>query len=134
MIFVGDIAYPNKDIVTEEKLFPKVFEGQTIVGNLEGALTPKDYSVNKVVFNELLIIRKMSYAGDVIFSLANNHITDIENGIENTLEFCKKIPFRLLEQAVTSWKPHSPCCSRLTECPASFVIRLMLYMQVCQTK
>lgn len=90
MIFVGDIAYPNKDIVTEEKLFPKVFEGQTIVGNLEGALTPKDYSVNKVVFNDFSLLGKMSHAGDVIFSLANNHITDIENGIENTLEFCKK--------------------------------------------
>jgi len=89
MIFLGDIACPDKNLA--HNIFPHdCFSGETVVANLEGSISDIDFTAQKKIFNNSSVLEYLKFDKRSVLSLANNHITDIENGIENTLEFCKK--------------------------------------------
>ena len=74
MIFVGDIAIPDKEGIRFENI-PEALKTQTWVANLEGALVTE--KVNKGVYNyEDGFTEYLRQVPLQIACLANNHITD----------------------------------------------------------
>ncbi|MDR7871381.1 MAG: CapA family protein [Tissierellaceae bacterium] len=92
MIFLGDIAIPDskvaKDFIVEIEEFKSIFTNKTTVANFEGALihNSEKYRSQRVLFNHNDSIKVLKHLNVKIVSLANNHIGDIQGGLNNTLE------------------------------------------------
>lgn len=84
MIFLGDVAHPFKDPPNFKDLTNRAGSDH-IVLNLEGPLT-NDLTLlkKKILFNHPSILDGFDNVDRVVAVLANNHISDIENGIAET--------------------------------------------------
>lgn len=94
MIFIGDIAQPW-DITRVDMQIPNVFEGKTVIANLEGAiaknnLIAKKSLKEKVLFNNPSVIDYLKLLNVQLVSLANNHIFDISDDISFTKYILEK--------------------------------------------
>lgn len=93
MIFVGDIALPNKRAIEIVDL-PPILLNKQWVGNLEGCILQNDYNKFKrleVVFNDEDaiedLIKNINFKG---FVLGNNHILD-HGELSDTIDFLHRI-------------------------------------------
>ncbi len=88
MIFVGDIAMPGPDGIDEGSAaeIARLFEGKTVVGNLEGSLCEdcERYLDEHVIFNNASILPQLKEWNIKALSLANNHIFDIPGSLPLT--------------------------------------------------
>jgi len=80
MIFLGDVAHPFATAPDWSSL-NEVLNGEPVVLNLEGALT-SDIGLRSEpkLFNHVSVLDAMRKIGTRIVCLANNHITDIDQG------------------------------------------------------
>lgn len=89
MLFVGDVAIAPGDIFTYEG-FPDVFEGKKICPNLEGAIENGNTLPDFGLCNSKDWLASFSLFDVGPVFLANNHISDIPNGVERTLSELEK--------------------------------------------
>lgn len=91
MIFIGDIAVP-KGIKPNIVNMPKAFNSNTIIANLEGAIVPNGSisTVETKLFNDNSVIQFLKSLNVRVVSLGNNHITDVPEALQNTMDALDK--------------------------------------------
>lgn len=84
MIFLGDIAHPFTSAPNWGSL-DRLTDGQPVVVNLEGAIVNTTVHLpDRKLFNHVSVIDALAGVGAKVVCLANNHITDVEQGVEIT--------------------------------------------------
>lgn len=92
LIFFGDLAAPEEDDVEIIKNFIKktdIFKNKVVVGNLEGVLVKNKEYANSL-YNNSRVIELFTTSTKTILSLANNHIKDIPEEFNETIEILEK--------------------------------------------
>lgn len=95
MIFVGDIAIPNRNYISFIGLPPEL-KKKFWFGNLEGSLikNSQDYLRDTVVFNDFDAVRTLKEELNFVgFNLANNHLLDVAD-FETTSSNLKELSAR----------------------------------------
>lgn len=87
MIFIGDIAV-TKDVNPNIINLPEVFKYNTVIANLEGTLVPNDSvsTTESKLFNDNSAIIFLKSLNVQVVSIGNNHITDVPEAFQNTLD------------------------------------------------
>lgn len=90
IIFFGDLAYPFKNIDMLKDFINKneLFKDKLIIGNLEGLLVSDEQKVDKeklILYNHENIVNIFGSGTKTILTLANNHVRDIPENFEYTL-------------------------------------------------
>lgn len=85
MIFVGDVAIAPGDKFNFNELPPVFAEKKTCI-NLEGAISSQETLPNYGVINTPSFFDSFEYFNLAPVFLANNHILDVDNGIDSTLK------------------------------------------------
>jgi hypothetical protein len=101
MIFIGDLAFPDKGInqefVSILNSHSAIFKDKRIIVNLEGLLCPESnmQSGTPVLCNSSTTIKSLLNFNQPVFCLANNHIHDIPGSFEATIRLFNdnSIPF-----------------------------------------
>jgi len=84
MIFVGDVAHPF-EAAPDWSCLANLAGDQACVVNLEGALVAStDRLTERKLFNHVSIMDALKAVGTKVVCLANNHITDITGGVQNS--------------------------------------------------
>lgn len=89
MIFLGDVAHPF-EIKSVSNLV--VWDEQKVIVNLEGALS-FDVLTNRTqdcLFNHISVVEYLNELNVGAVCIANNHITDINKGIERSRKFLEE--------------------------------------------
>lgn len=86
MIFLGDVAHPFDNAPLWEGLNVPWARDAAVVANLEGAITTDmaRHLPRRVLYNHVSILEALRAIGVRAVDLANNHITDLEDGIAVT--------------------------------------------------
>lgn len=94
MIITGDIAAPSLKHSTQLSVifneFRSIFQGKTLLCNLEGLLGEQIAETRTPVLNNHpSVISVLKNRGSVIAALANNHILDLPEYFDKTIELLK---------------------------------------------
>ena len=86
MIFLGDIAHPFPEAPAWAEI-EQPWKHQPIVANLEGALVEDTqlFLIKRKLFNHVSVLNAFQAWNVKVVSLANNHILDIDDGLDYTL-------------------------------------------------
>ena len=97
ILCLGDFACPELNDVEILKNFNKkndFFKDKIVITNLEGLLVKNEENLldkyKNALFNNEKVIDVFANSKKVIFTLANNHIKDIPENFDYTLEFLKE--------------------------------------------
>jgi hypothetical protein len=113
MIFLGDIAYPPGFVSTSP--VPR-FE-QPVVANLEGAIAaPGEASLqDRIVFNDPAVLPYLQSLNVAALSLANNHIMDVDQSLNHTIEALEAMGIRSFGAASSSRLARQPALIQADE-------------------
>ncbi len=95
MIFLGDIVSPtpqtSADFLSSLKEANHVFNGNCVIGNLEGLISDVYYKIKRpVLSNHPSVIEPLKLINTRAVSLANNHTLDLPFQLEATKELLAK--------------------------------------------
>ena len=95
MILTGDIAAPSLKHSTQLALifneFGQIFHGRTLLCNLEGLLSERIIESQKpILSNHPSVINALKNRGSVIAALANNHILDLPEHFNTSIELLRQ--------------------------------------------
>lgn len=89
MIFAGDVAIANKDIIRFTN-FPDDLKGKFWCFNLEGAVSITKFDPpSRGVYNTADCLDQLKEFNLAPFFIGNNHIHDVNNGVVETANFLK---------------------------------------------
>ncbi len=88
MIFVGDVAHPFPEPPAWKEISRPWSRRQAVIANLEGALVQEGqaYLPARKLFNHVSIVKALQKLRFIVVSLANNHILDVEDLFDFTME------------------------------------------------
>ncbi len=95
MIFLGDIVSPtpqtSADFLASLKEALHVFDGDCVIGNLEGLISDNcDKTKRPVLSNHPSVIEPLKLINTRAVNLANNHTLDLPSQLETTRELLAK--------------------------------------------
>tara|TARA_Y100001968_G_C19400154_1_gene740563 strand:- start:547 stop:1575 length:1029 start_codon:yes stop_codon:yes gene_type:complete len=105
MLFVGDVAIAQDDKIKFHNL-PKIFTIDKLCINLEGPITSIEN--NNIIYNSSTLINSFDQFKLGPVCLANNHITDLTNGIESTIEYFSKNSIPTFGAGINSFQSSRP--------------------------
>lgn len=88
MIILGDLACPDKNSAVEIKRFfneNRLIDGKLVICNLEGVIREDEPYEDEKLFNHPDVLDAFDNS-EVVFSLANNHMYDYPELLEQTVE------------------------------------------------
>lgn len=137
MIFIGDIAMPSNHQIDIEEI-TNVFDCQPVVANLEGPILEqyqeKKYLNKKVLFNGEGQISSFKKMGIQLFSLANNHITDVPSSFGSTCTKLKKNDIQIVGGGTSAGEAAKPATIRVKEKKYNFLAFGWETIQCCPAK
>lgn len=84
MIFLGDVAHPFST-PPDWSALGAVVGGKPVVANLEGAFVNSTEGLReRKLFNHISVVTTLEAVDVKVLCLANNHITDVERGVQVT--------------------------------------------------
>ena len=89
LLILGDLACPEKEDVIKLRNLINLFKDKVVIANLEGLLVDKKDALekyNNALFNNIEVLEIFKETKKTIFSLANNHIKDIPEVFDYTIE------------------------------------------------
>lgn len=92
LIFFGDLAAPEEtDVKIIEEFLERteLFKDKIVIGNLEGLIVNKEEYDNSL-YNDIHITKIFKNTHKTVLSLANNHIKDIPEKFNSTIEILEK--------------------------------------------
>lgn len=114
MIFLGDIASPNKAISEDLRKVvsqtDKVFKGKRIICNFEGLAfhEPPVQRNEPLLFNHASIMNSLDSGAGVVLGLANNHVLDYPDQFGTTIELSRANGFLTCGAGMTREEADQP--------------------------